>query len=583
MISKGNRKSNFGLYTNQYRYDRRYTNGINKLSAKEQALRETFDEDLLLLEELYKDEMYEQSLKRLYKFFINFWNTFDPSPLVDNWHIECLCEHAQAAVQRQIRRLIVNISPRSSKSTVNSICLPAWHWLKNPHEKFWLFSHSAKLFVQNIVYARRILDHPLYKNHWCDLENNPNNFKYEITKDVNTKTRIENSAGGYILGGSPTSGALGMGYTVAVLDDLLDSEESNNAIAIDNANKWFTQTFMNRSNDVNTDVVIIVMQRLHTNDLTAYVQETYGDQDWFVLNLPAKYEPTRTFISPIGFNDKRKVRNELLDPVRLPDSFLALQAKNPIIYNTRYLQNPEASGEGNLLQNSWLRESDRKPHKWTSMYTVWDLAFTDSPTSSYTVGLVVCKFYEEYHIIDMFRKRCDIPQQIDAIRKLKEKYPNSVIAIEKRANGHAAMTLLRREIKNIYAIEPRLFGGSKEQRFDAVLPYFRDKKVFIYNPFKPDVTLEDSYDPEEIKKELKAFPTGSYNDIVDCVAYSIQILAEKGQETQAMITNGNRLKLADEDFANRKLEGSNFYSNDFNMDNVWDIIPNRSDIIDIGW
>lgn len=578
-----NRNRDFGLYTNQFKYDRRYTNGINSISAKEKALRETFDTDLVLLEELYKDEMYDQSTRRLYKFFVNFWNTFDPSPLVDNWHIECLCEHAQAAVERKIRRLIVNISPRSSKSTVNSICLPAWHWLKNPHEKFWLFSHSAKLFVQNIVYARRILDHPLYKEKWCNLEGDPESFKYSLTKDVNTKTRIENSAGGYILGGSPTSGALGMGYTTAVLDDLLDSEEANNPIAIDNANQWFTQTFMNRSNDVNTDVVIIVMQRLAQNDLTDYVQKTYGDQDWFVLNLPAKYDPARTFFSPIGFNDKRQVRNELLDPIRLPDSFLAQQAKNPKIYNTRYLQNPDASSEGNLLQATWIRESDRKPHKWSSMYTIWDLAFTDSPTSTYTVGLVICRFQNEFHMVDMFRKQCDIPSQLDAIRNLKNKYPSSIIAVEKRANGHAAMSLLRREIKNIYAIEPRLFGGSKEQRFDSVLPYFRDRKVFIYNPFKPDTSLEDTYDPEEIKKELKAFPVGQYNDIVDCVAYGIQLLAEKGQEAEAMISNGEKMKISDEDFISSKRRETGFYSASFNLDDMWDSIPSRSDIQDIGW
>lgn len=541
------------------------------------------DEDLFLLEELLKEEMYERSEKSLYQFFINFWNTFDPQPLIPNWHLECLCEHIQAALNRDIRRLAINIPPRSSKSTTASISCPVWHWVNHPYEKFWLISHSAKLFVQNIVYARRILDHPLYKDRWLNI-GDPDNFKFELSKDVNTKTRIENNSGGYILGGSPTSGMLGMGYTVAVLDDILDSEESNSPEAVAAVNSWYTQTFLNRSNDVKNDVQIIVMQRLHQNDLTAYVQKTYPEQDWFILNLPAKYDPDRTFISPIGYNDKRTVRNQLLDPVRLPDEFLATQAKNMLIYNTRYQQDPEAASEGNLIKDEWLRESDAKPNNYSVMITVWDLSITDAPESNYTVGLVMCKFGDEFHIIDMWRKQCSIPEQIDAIRKLKKKYPKSIVGVEARANGHAAMGMLRRDIQNIYSFEPRKFGGHKEQRLGATLQYFRDKKVVIYNPFKPDLRVEPTYDPEVIKKELKSFPLANNDDIVDCVAYGINYLAEYGQENTAVITNGSKIALFDEDYiGNPEIRSSiNIYDyTDYDFDQHY--VPTRTDLQELPW
>lgn len=513
------------------------------------------DEDLFLLEELLQEEMYEQSEKYLNKFFINFWNTFDPQPLVANWHIGCLCEHIQACLQRQIRRMCINIPPRSSKSTTASISAPPWWWINNPHEKFWLISHSQRLFIQNIVYARRILEHPLYKDRWCNPESE--HFRYKLSGDVNTKLRIENTDGGYILGGSPTSGALGMGYTVAVLDDILDSEEANSKVAIENVNNWFTQTFLNRSNDVKNDVVIIVMQRLAEGDLTDYVTQKYGDQDWFVLNLPAKYDPERTFISPIGFNDIRTKRNELLDPVRLPDEFLLTQAKNPLIYNTRYQQNPSADSEGNLVKAEWLQETSILPINYSVMITVWDLNFNETPTSTYTVGLVVGKFEDKYYIVDMFRKQCEITSQLDAIRLFKKKYPKSIIGIEAKANGHAAMSLLKREIHNIYAFEPRKFGGSKEQRLASVLDYFRGNKVFIYSPFEVDDKLHPSFNPDTIKSELKSFPLGKHDDIVDTVSYAIQYLAEYGQESMAMISKGEKIILQDEDITMREwLKGS---------------------------
>lgn len=542
------------------------------------------DDDLFLLEELLQEDMYERSEKSLYQFFINFWNTFDPQALVPNWHLECLCEHIEAALRRDLRRLIINIPPRSSKSTTASISAPAWWWVDNPDEKFWLISHSAKLYMQNIVYGRRILDHPLYKNRWLD-PTNKDNYRYSLSKDVNTKTRIENNEGGYILGGSPTAGALGMGYTVAVLDDILDSEESNNPEAIEAVNRWYTQTFLNRSNDVKNDVQIIVMQRLHENDITAYVQKTYPEQDWFVLNLPAKYVPERTFISPIGYNDKRTLRNQLLDPIRLPEEFLLTQSKDVLVYNTRYQQDPESTREGNLVKSEWLREVDYKPINYSVMITVWDLSITDNPSSNYTVGLVLCKFNDEYHIIDMWRKQCEIPEQLDAIRKLRKKYPKSIIGIEARANGHAAMSMLRREIPNIYAFEPRKFGGHKEQRLGAVLQYFRDKKVCIYNPFTPDTKVEPTYEPEVIKKELKSFPLGIDDDIVDCVAYGINYLAEYGQENMALISNGEKISLFESDYMEIKKQLNNILKIESNdtYDFSEDYIPSREYLQEIDW
>jgi predicted phage terminase large subunit-like protein len=497
--------------------------------------------------------MYEKAEQKLYKFFASFWNTFDPSPLVDNWSIQCMCEHVQAALERDIRRLIINISPRSSKSTVSSISSPAWWHIDHPYEKFWLVSHTQKLFTQNIVYARRILDHPLYRERWCDpkLEDH---YRFTLSTDVNTKTRIENNQGGYILGGSPSSGALGMGYSVAILDDILDSEESNNPEMVQGVNNWFTQTFLNRSNDVRSDVVIIVMQRLASGDLTDYVMEKYGDQGWFLLNIPAKYDPDRTFISPIGFNDPRTKRNQLMDPNRLPEDFLAVQAKDPLIYNTRYQQNPDAESDGNLIKAEWVQETSTKPTSFSSMITVWDLAFTDEPTSTYTVGLVLGKSDGKYYLIDMYRDRIDAPAQKDAILKMRQKYPRSIVGIEKRANGHAVMSMLQRDITNIYAFEPRLFGGSKEQRLSAVLPLFRDKQVYIYSPFEVDATIEQTYSADVIKKELKAFPLAKHDDIVDCTAYGLAYLAQKGQESTAIVTQGQRIRLGDEDYdlPNRK-------------------------------
>jgi hypothetical protein len=545
---------------------------------------DAIDEDLILLEELLQEEMYEKSQKSLYQFIINFWNCHEPSPLKANWHMECIAEHVQAAINREVRRLIINVPPRSGKSIITSISAPCWSFIDRPFEKFWLISHSAKLFMQNIVLARRILEHPQYKDRWCNRELE-DYYKFSIADDVNLKTRVETNRGGYILGGSPTSTALGMGYSVAILDDVLDSEESNSPAAIQKVNDWYTQTFLNRSNDPKTDVVIMIQQRLHQNDLTNYAKTVYEDAGWTHVILPAKYEPSLTFLSPIGYNDKRTKRNQLLDPERLPDEFLAAQSKNKVVYNTRYQQNPDADGEGNLLAPEWLKEVENRPRTPSLMITVWDLSFTDSPTSSYSVGLVLAKQDGYIYIIDMLRKQLDIPAQVDAIRHMRAKYPKAIVGVEKRANGHAVMSLLEREIKDIYAFEPRLFGGSKEQRLGATLQYFRDGKVLIYSPFKEDTKLENTYSVVDIKKELLSFPLGTTDDIVDCVSYGIQYLMEKEMDSMAVITKGERIIYSQDDITDKNILRAD-YNNAAAFEresNFLEIIPDRDYLTGINW
>jgi predicted phage terminase large subunit-like protein len=424
------------------------------------------------------------------------------------------------------------------------------------------------------------MEHPLYKDRWIDRTSE--HYRFGLSKDVNTKTKVENDQGGYILGGSPTSGALGMGYSVAFLDDVLDSEQANSPDAVNKVNNWYTQTFLNRSNDVQNDVQIIFMQRLHQNDIINYVNTKYGDQGWFNLVLPAKYDPKRIFFSPIGFNDPRTMKNELLDPVRLPDSFLQAQAKNQLIYNTRYQQDPVGDGEGNLIQKEWLKEVDVIPNTYDQMMTVWDLSFGDEPKSSYSVGLVLGTKGDDYYVIDMIRERMAVPEQVDAIRKLRDKYPQSQIGIEKRANGNAAISLLQREITNIYAFQPRLYGGSKEQRLSAILPYLRDGHFHIFSPFTVDIRVESTYDAKEIIDELKAFPLGTNNDIVDCLAYGIQWLAQNGRESTAIITGGKQIiipeldKVSDTYLRDRSTSDERLDSFEYDMfDGAW----SRDDII----
>ena len=514
----------------------------------------SFNKDDLIkeLELLKEEEEYKKCEKHLRHFFRRAWNIFDPADFVGNWHIDCMAEHIQAAFDRKIRRLAVTIPPRCGKSTLGSIAASAWGWVRDPKEKMWLISHSLELVDQNISGAKTIVKDPWYTNRWCNPDDELSyRFSYGGEGLLDTRKRFENSQGGYLIGGSPESKTLGKGYTVAILDDILDSAESYNSDRVHKVNNWYKTTFRNRSNNKSNDVVIIIMQRLSEADICAYVEENYPDEDWFKLVIPARYDPTLTFVSPLGsrWNDKRTKPNQLLDPVRLPEDFLFGEEKDLQLFNTRYQQNPSGSALGNVIKREVLEQA--KIPKLTGRYdlilTIWDLNTTDAPTSTYTVGAVMGLTAEgNIELIDMFREICDIDSQVLNVHRLKEKYPQSIIGVETKANGAAILTNIRKKYpaNEMIEFDPKIYGGSKLQRYSAAAHTIKSGKFKIYEPLIPDENLEETYNVETIIEEMVSFPLSKYNDIVDSVSYGLLYLDNVDISQILIITNGKPIEIS---------------------------------------
>jgi hypothetical protein len=541
------------------------------------------DKDFAELEKVMLEKMYLLSEQNLYQFYKSFWGTHDASKHHTGWVQECICEHIQAAMERKIRRLVINVPPRSGKTTM-VISGVVHNWLRRPSEQYWFLSHSARLYVQNILLCRRIMAHPKFNTRWMNPDND--HYKFSFTDDQNTKTKIENTASGYIQGGSPTSTSLGMGYTVSVFDDIMDSEESSKDATVEKINSFYTGTFLNRSNNVNDDVIIINMQRLRQGDLTDYVNENYGEEGWFNLVLPARFDKARIFVSPIGFNDKRTQQGELLDPVRLPDSFLKTQEKDRIIYNTRYQQDPTGSKVGTVIKSEWLHHTPTLPSYFEKVVTIWDLSFDDQKGSSFTVGLTGGIYRKKIYLFDMFRNQVDIIKQVAAIEEMHVKLPESEICIENRANGSAAKTLLSDRIPNIRHLNPSVYGGSKENRVLSVLPYIHQHGLYIYSPAMltepvPNKYIPlNTYDPGVIEDELVGFPLVRTDDIVDTTAYLVAVLSHEVMTEEIVITKGVPIKLHDGDYVMKGF-ASNEPSNPYDL--FGEGIPTRADIRDLQW
>ena len=126
----------------------------------------------------------------LYEFVKQSWSTVEPGiPFVPSWHIELICKHLEAVSRGDIKRLLINIPPRHSKSTIVSVMWPMWEWINSPEQKFLAASYSGTLSIRDNLKARRLIQSPWYQERWGHV--------FQLSGDQNAKQRFEQSKTGY--------------------------------------------------------------------------------------------------------------------------------------------------------------------------------------------------------------------------------------------------------------------------------------------------------------------------------------------------------------------------------------------------
>lgn len=154
------------------------------------------------IEAIYKAE------KSLHEFLKQSWHVSEPDVFIDGWHLHAMAEHIEALMNREIKNLLINIPPRMGKTSLISIALPAWQWLRTPSERFVYAAHSSKISLKDSVACRRLIQSPWYQGRW--------GHKLKLLRDQNTKGRFDNDKSGYRISTSVGSTVTGEGGTVQV-------------------------------------------------------------------------------------------------------------------------------------------------------------------------------------------------------------------------------------------------------------------------------------------------------------------------------------------------------------------------------
>jgi predicted phage terminase large subunit-like protein len=453
--------------------------------------------------------------QRGYREFIKIaWRWVEPSkPFQHNWHIDAIADHLEAVVKGEIKRLVINIPPGSTKSISVSVMFPAWVWTFRPGVRFVYGSYNDDLSLRDAKRCRRLIDSDWYQDRWGRV------FRPHWADNWEAG-RFSNDKGGSRKTTSIAGGVTGEHADIQVADDPHKPYDLTGSLSIAEKSKetvleWWRSTMSTRTTDITKTARIVMMQRLADGDLAG---EMIKSGLYEVLCLPMEFESKRKCFTSIGFEDPRKKENEILDPKRWPRKQLEIlkQELGPRAAQAQLQQNP-APREGTIFKDKHFsnRYSELLLSPNATLIQSWDCTFSDSG-DSYVCGQIWANDKSFFYLINQIRERLTFTKTIRAIKHYIKEYPEAyTILIEKKANGAAIIDALENEgINGLYPIDPK---ESKAARASAVEPYFEMGKVMLpHESIAPWIVKYES--------EMKNF-TGQKSEINDQVDATTQALS----------------------------------------------------------
>jgi predicted phage terminase large subunit-like protein len=208
-------------------------------------------------------ELCERSLS---EYLRQAWPVLEPEvTYLHNWHIDCIADYLTAVDLGQILRLVINVPPRSLKSTEVTIGWPTWTWTKKPWEKFMCSSYAAELSTEHSVDRRSLIESEWYQDRWGHV--------FELSSDQNVKSHFTNDRGGAMFSTGMTGKGMGFGCDKLIIDDPHDAQKAESEKERKTVIGNFRKKFSRRLNDKKTGAIVIVMQRLHAEDLAGVALE----------------------------------------------------------------------------------------------------------------------------------------------------------------------------------------------------------------------------------------------------------------------------------------------------------------------
>lgn len=459
--------------------------------------------------QLDKYDQFELDLERvrlrnsLFEFVKDAWPLIEPvQAFVPNWHLEELCKILEEVTAGKIQRVIINVPPGTLKSILISVFWTAWMWAKAPGLRVLTASYGAHLTTRDNLRVRDII-----LSGWFQKL-----FPLKLVEDQNTKTRFNTNKGGWRIATSVGGVGTGEHPDIIVIDDPTTAAQALSAPDRKTANDWFDGTISTRGMTRNPRIVI-VMQRLHADDLSGHLLARGG---WQHVCWPMRYVATRpkTEDDPGHTADPRDIRTvagELLFPTLIPAEKVRLLELDLGPYGTAgQLQQAPSPEGGGLFKREWFKfldESELKTDPVVRAARGWDTAATEG-AGDWTRGVKIGETAAGRFVIFAPASGQLGPDGVDKLMKATaDADGSSVVQREEKEGGASGVTVIAARLKLLKGHDYKgvTISGNKAVRAKPYRAQVEGGNVYlIRGPWN-----------EEFIVEHTAFPTGSHDDYVD--------------------------------------------------------------------
>ncbi len=437
-------------------------------------------------ESLVKDDFLE--------FVKHMWPEF-----IEGYHHKIIAEKFNKLATGEIKRLIVNMPPRHSKSEFASNYLPAWMIGRNPKLKIIQTTHTAELAVRFGRKAKNLIDSPEYQEV----------FKTKLQEDSKAAGRWETEGGGEYFAAGVGGAITGRGADLLIIDDPHKEQDAMSKEGFDKAYEWYTSGPRQRLQPGGS--IVVVMTRWSTKDLTGCLlhgqKEVKGDQ-WELVEFPA--------IMPSGL--------PVWPEYWKLDELEKVEATLPIAkWNAQWMQAPTAE-EGALIKREWWQDWPHdSPPQTEFIIQSYDTAFLKKETADYSAITTWGMFRDDenqMHVIllDAEKDRFEFPELRRVAHESYLFWRPQMVLIEAKASGIPLTHELSRMGIPVVNYTPSK-GNDKHVRVNTVAPFFESGRVWA--------PMHKQY-AQEVIEECAAFPNGSHDDYVDSMTQAIMRFRQGG-------------------------------------------------------
>jgi predicted phage terminase large subunit-like protein len=500
----------------------------------------------------------------LLSFVRYFWHILEPgTKFRDGWALEAVCEHLEAVTFGEVTKLLINVPPGFMKSLLTDVFWPAWEWgpMEMPHVRYVAFSYSSMLTERDNIKFKDLITSPEYQELYGTLAVDP---KHQIVAvRAQGSRKVSNWKHGWKFATSVGGVGTGERGDRVILDDPHNIKESESEPTRKETVRWFRESMSSRLNDMENGAKIVIMQRVHEDDVSGCIITELGD--WCHLLIPMEYVwghdgSGNPLATAIGWVDPRwretpeECEGELAWPERFPERIIPSMKRDagPYAWAGQYQQTPKVRGDA-IFEQEWWQPWEPPDGKFPPMEFVLvsvDSAFTEKEQSDPSACVVVGIFKNEEGfnramLMHAWRRRLRfsspkvVPEPGEKMMHFRQRQEKSWgltdwvantctrfradrLLIEAKASGISAAQSLQdshpRAGWGIQLVDPK--GLDKVARAIAVQPSFSQGMVYVPYPLRDwgEKTIE----------EMAVFPKGRYKDLTDAMTQAIKYLRDNG-------------------------------------------------------